>query len=294
MKSIKNSCVLVRCTVGKQSSSVRDDGLGYGIDAAHHSDRRTLVHKKIFKNSQRFKKVQSAYTGVYQYYVNNSLPWDNGSRIIPSHRVVDFMGEINQKKVTAQTALDEFINNYHQEVAEDMASAGNLLQSNDYPTPEQVRSRFYTGVSLSPVPGADDFRVIEGLDEADVENLISDARNEEQKRCEDAVKECWHRLYKVVNHMCDRLSEYGKGEKDRLHKSIVTNVTETVDVLRRLNITGDQALDDVLNEIQSELDSVDIEKFKAFKDEREQTVSKMNEIMSRMGFFQGVTDNNAQ
>ena len=80
-------------------------------------------------------------------------------------------------------------------------------------------------------------------------------------------------------------------EKDRLHKSIVTNVTETVDVLRRLNITGDQALDDVLNEIQSELDSVDIEKFKAFKDERQQTVSKMNEIMSRMGFFQGVTDN---
>ena len=74
--------------VDKQFSSVRDDGLGYGIDAAHHSDRRTLVHKKIFKNSQRFKKVQSAYTGVYQYYVNNSLPWDNGSRIIPSHRVV--------------------------------------------------------------------------------------------------------------------------------------------------------------------------------------------------------------
>ena len=83
-------------------------------------------------------------------------------------------------------------------------------------------------------------------------------------------------------------------EKDRLHKSIVTNVTETVDVLRRLNITGDQALDDVLNEIQSELDSVDIEKFKAFRDERQQTVAKMNEIMSRMGFFQGVTDNNAQ
>jgi len=289
MNSIKNKAVRVRVTVGKQSGYVRDDSMNRDLEGTYGASGRSVVHKKLFKTSKLFKEVQSAYTTLYNHYKDNSLPWEPGARVIPSTRVLDFANEISQLKMKAEAKLEQFIGNYSAEVAHDITESKGMMKQDDYPSTDELRHKFHVSAKFMPISDADDFRVVEGLDESDVENLVSEAREEIKAQQVEAAKEAWSKLYKVVSHMKDRVSSYGTQEKDRLHKSLITNIDDTITVLRKLNdVIGDTALSDVMDELERDVTgNADIDKLKAFKATRTETLNKVDEIMSKMKFFGG-------
>jgi hypothetical protein len=287
--SIKNKAVRVRVTVGKQSGYVRDDLMNRDLEGSYGAHGRSVVHKKLFKTSKLFKEVQSSYTSLYNHYKENSLPWEAGARVIPSARVLDFANEIGQLKSKAEEKLEQFITNYANEVQHDLSESNGMMKQEDYPSPDELRNKFHVTARFMPISDADDFRVVEGLDDSDVENLVEQAKQEIASQQVEAAKEAWGKLYKVVAHMKDRVSEYGNQEKDRLHKSLLTNINDTITVLRKLNdVIGDDALTNVMDELERDVTgNADIEKLKAFKATRTETVNKVDEIMSKMKFFGG-------
>ena len=52
------------------------------------------------------------------------------------------------------------------------------------------------------------------------------------------TEDLWKRMREVVSHMVDRLNE----PESRFHATLVTNVFDLVELLRRLNVNGDVEL----------------------------------------------------
>jgi len=63
------------------------------------------------------------------------------------------------------------------------------------------------------------------------------------------MTDLWLRLYKVVEHMVERLSK----TEHKFKNSLVTNITELCELLPKLNITDDINLNTALNEIKTKL-----------------------------------------
>jgi len=63
------------------------------------------------------------------------------------------------------------------------------------------------------------------------------------------MTDLWLRLYKVVEHMVERLSK----TEHKFKNSLVTNITELCELLPKLNITDDINLNTTLNEIRTKL-----------------------------------------
>jgi len=63
------------------------------------------------------------------------------------------------------------------------------------------------------------------------------------------TEDLWKRMREVVAHMVDRLNE----PESRFHGSLVTNVLDLVEILPRLNVSGDQDLNRFAEQIRQRL-----------------------------------------
>lgn len=286
--SLKNRAVRIKVVVGKPTGYVRDEELNDAVEKDYNTSNRSILHKRIFKKSRKFREVQSAYTNLYSYYKNNSLPWEDGARVIPSSDVLKVAAKIDQMKIDANAKLEGFLNNYHDEVQKDMQEANGMMRADDYLSPEELREKYKVEVKFMPIADHDDFRVVEGLEDSDVDKLVEDAKENLKQQQEQMARDTWNRLYKVVSHMKNRLSEYKGEENERLHKSLLTNITETIDILGGLNkVIGDSSLDQVMNELSRDVCPTDIEALKALPAKRKETINKVDEILNKMRFFGG-------
>jgi hypothetical protein len=75
-------------------------------------------------------------------------------------------------------------------------------------------------------------------------------------RGEGASRELWQRLYEAVSHMAERLQVYKVTEEGVEHPfrdSVVTNLVKLVDVLPKLNVTGDPELERLAAQVRASL-----------------------------------------
>lgn len=284
--SVRNNCVLVKVSIGKQSAYMTDKSLTKEIEDRFSTSGRGKVVKRLFKDNKSFAAVQAAYNKVYTEYTKNSLPWNEAFRVIKASEFTKFVNEIDDLASKAKAVLDKFVENYNDHVLNDQVASNGMTKMEDYPSKDELAESFYVKWSFSNIPDAEDFRVIEGLDPQEVDALVQKAVEAEKENMQVPVKESWNRLYKVTSHLKERLNEYKGTEGERLHKSLLTNVQECVDVLRRLNITEDSNLTAVMDELESNvLSSTQIDRLKIIEDERKETVSKVDDILNKMSVF---------
>lgn len=284
--SIKNHCILVKVSIGKQSAYVTDQDISDSVEKQYQTHGRLRSVKRLFKDCKEFKDVQAAYAAVYQHYVSRTLPWNEAYRVLPSKEFTKFVNKMDDMARDAQNKLDKFANNLSQHIADDLTKCGGLTKAEEYPTDSQLRDNFYVKWNFSSISDSNDFRVIEGLDEQEIETLVNKAKDSERSNLMAPVKESWNRLYKVTAHLRDRLQEYQGAEGERLHKSLVGNIQDCVSVLRTLNITNDSNLEAVMDELENNvLPDADIDRLKVLKTERDKTVQAVNAIMDKMAIF---------
>ncbi|MGB9488572.1 MAG: hypothetical protein WCD04_20960, partial [Terriglobia bacterium] len=83
---------------------------------------------------------------------------------------------------------------------------GGLFRSEDYPAPEELRSKFSFETKVMPLPDAGDFRVTLGDEEKErIKRQITAAV---EASLQVASRELWQRLYEAVSHLAERLRAY--------------------------------------------------------------------------------------
>ena len=118
----------------------------------------------------------------------------------------------------------------------------------------ELCSKFSFETKVMPLPDAGDFRVTLGDEEK--ERIKRQITTAVEASLQVASRDLWQRLYEAVSHLAERLSAYkvtGVGVEHPFRDTVVTNLVRLVDVLPKLNVTGDPELERLAAQVRASL-----------------------------------------
>jgi len=219
-------------------------------------------------------------TGVIrEKFAKNTLPWGvDGTRILPSANYLQFMQDFRKEKTEWQYLVQTFLDNYEYLVAEAKRWLGDLYDEKDYPSKQSIENKFSMDMGIFPVP-SNDFRVELSSDE--LTRIQEDLEARMTTVQQEAMNDCWHRLYKHVEHIAEKLSD----PKNIFRDSMVENARETCDLLTRLNVADDPNLEAMRQQVEAKLLGHHPDTLRNDPDVRQDAAEEARKIMDAMGAF---------
>lgn len=257
----------------------------------HQASARAGRYNKILVSKDALAKIKQLESQMRDYHYKHTMPWDdNGQRVLPATMYFDYTTETNRLIQEFCEAADDFCDNqYRGVVAKAQQDLGSLFDIGDYPTPAKVRSKFSAKVKVMNMPDADDFRV--QLGQGEVARIKAQIKQDELVNLASAMQEPWQRMYEAVAHMVERLRVYDNRKPDdkgagSFRDTLVTNIEELVDILPKLNLIGDVALDSMAKEIKDSL-VVAPQTLRDSANIRKNTMADAEAILSKMSGYMG-------
>ena len=245
---LQNSAMLANLNIRTWSARKLDRSVSAEVDVAH-SAQDGGRYNKLLINKTALDPLTKHAGKVREYHYATTLPWgDNGDRLLPAKQYMDYTAAMRSFKDESDKLTAKFVADYPTLVSDARTRLGTLYDAHDYPDVSDISGRFGLVVGFMPVPDAADFRVDVGAEALEeIKRSINASVNERQA---GAVKECWARLYDVVNKLVVMMEK----EKPIFRDSIIENVTGLIDMLPNLNITNDADLNTACSNVKFTMD----------------------------------------
>ena len=205
-------------------------------------------NKQLLHGAQKLEELRSLAGQIRQHFYKVTLPWsDEGFRLLPANFYFDLMARMREFESNFDAGVEAFLHVYPQYVEQVRPELNGLFHEEDYPSPEKLRAKFGVKLEVLPIPTGADFRVqMSAEEQARISREIDLSVRESLMR---GTEDLWKRMREVVAHMVDRLNE----PESRFHSSLVTNVLDLVEILPRLNVSGDADLNRLAEQIRQRL-----------------------------------------
>lgn len=276
--SITSSAVLVELNISVWTANKLDKG---ATDEVLVSNGATVadaaqVRKNLMAGTTARKAIADYAAGCRLWHNTRTLPWsDKGPRILPTSLFMDYKAELNMRRDTFMHMRKQFGVDYPALVQTAANYMGTLHNPADYPSTEEVMSKFDFRVVFSPVPESGDFRLDIPKQELDeVRRSYDDAFD---TRLAEAMRTPWDKLHDMLMGMSDKL---GLEEKTRWYDTFITNAQEMCGMLTHLNITKDPKLEAARRQLETALLGADLDDIKVNESTRAELKSKVDAILS--------------
>lgn len=238
-------------------------------------------NKSLLPMNDFLSNVHQKSTLIRKKYYANTLPWGiDGTQILPSANYLAFMNEFRKEKYEWQMIVNQFLAEYESLKYDAQRLLGNLYSDTDYPSKDEIASKFNMDMAIMPVPSGD-FRV--DIADEELARITSDVEARVQDAAQSAMDEAWNRLHERVQHMAEKLADPAAVFRDTL----VENTREICSVLSRLNFTDDPNLEAMRLEVEQSLTKHHPDALRNDPDLRRNKAAEANDIMKRMGAFMG-------
>lgn len=206
----------------------------------------------------KLKDLRSAYASARTTHYKLTLPWIanpqdgtrmQGPRLLPNMLFNRYITELSALRASAETKLDEFVNDYPGLVQRAMTNLAGLAQPGDYPTQDQIKTSFKFNFDFTPIPPTSAFP---NLPENALRALSRALDKRQQASALQAQSAMWERVREQVKHLADRLSDPDATFKE----ASVENVRELIVLLPGYNVTGDERALDIQDDIQNMLKGI--------------------------------------
>jgi hypothetical protein len=273
------------------------------IAALHRAQKDAGRYNKLLVPPEALKELNQIAGQARQDHYFLTLPWsDEGFRVLPGATYMEHAEKMRHHLARFEPAVNRFEAGFADLVAEqsrEHSRLGTLFNIDDYPgmslengklilaRPQELRSKFSFETDVKPLTDASDFRV--SLGEEDRQRIKRQIEASVQASLQVGTRDLWQRLYQVVRHMSDRLTEYNameKGKGRKLYDAWVSNIVEVVDVLPRLNITRDTELERMATEVRTSL-LVDPDELRKSESACGETAKAALAIAERMAAYMG-------
>ncbi len=284
--------------------------------SAHKVDQdateRTISDYQALEGAGRFnkklidkthlKKLRSIVQEARKYWHTITLPWGNeGSRILPGDKIFDFETKMREFEREFELAYTDLEANYLRIVDEQKTVLGNMYNSDDYPSINELRSKFSIKTEITGIESKDDIRL--NMTEPLVNRLKNQAAEEEKTKIIEATRDIYQRLMQHLSYMVERLEATKSDKKTndevytKFKNTTITNLMEILELVPSLNISRDPTLDQVAKDLSEKLsqnDPVDIRNSDTIRQDVVQTgKSAMQQLENKMKFL-FATQNNIQ
>ena len=230
--SLSSRAMLCSLSISVWSARKHDPEASEEIAQRHGAQPDAGRYHKVLLPKAALAEVQKIVSEARQDHYFMTLPWDdNGYRVLPAAAYMDHTERMRQLSNQFTPAIDTLTQQFGQLVEEAKVRLGGLFRSDDYPTPEELGSKFSFETKVMPLPNAGDFRVT--LGDGEKERIKRQITTAVEASLQVASLELWQRLYEAVSHLAERLRAYKMREEGVEHPfwdSLVTNLVKLVDV----------------------------------------------------------------
>ena len=244
------------------------------------------VNKHLLAGRTELDIIQQAVGRARQFVYDNTAPWsDSGLRLLPTVNFMKFTERMNEFEEEMEALVKAFVAIYPTLITAQALALGDMFKRDDYPTANEIMTKFSFRVNYMPVPSSGDFRVDVG-NQAQAE-LKARLEALTQERIDSAMADVRERLSTHLKRMSDRLTtDYvgGEAKQRRFHDTLVDGALELCDLTKSLNVTNDMALEEARKQLEQLLVGVtpaDLRKNEAI---RQDVKKNVDAILDKFNF----------
>lgn len=270
-------------TARKLDKSTTDEVVTNKNAAAKDAAR---VNKHLLAGRTELDTVQQMIGRARNYVYDHTLPWsDSGLRLLPTVNFVSFNERMSQFEEEFESLVASFIGIYPTLITAQALALGDMFKRDDYPTANEIMTKFAFRVGYLPVPTAGDFRI--DIGNAAQEELKEKLNRMAEERVDAAMRDIRARLGEHLKRMSDRLTtDYVQGEakQRRFHDSLVDGALELCDLTKALNVVGDPALETARRDLEQALLGVTPNELRKNEHIRQDTKKAVDAILNKFSF----------
>ena len=282
-KSLNEKAMLVRLNISQYTGKKKDKQATHTVETVHGVNDVGKFFKETIKRDV-LKEVQKVANEIRTFHYRNTLPWsDNGDRLLPVMNFEKYSEEMRIKRQQFEAVVETFCSQWDSLIDEARARLNGLFNENDYP--RNVRKKFGYDIHINPTPIGNDFRV--ELNSYEVERIQAEIESRVTEALNNAQNDLYKRLYEAIAHLVERLTT-----KDAVFRnSIIGNLVELVELIPRLNVTGDIQLDNIRKMVEEKLCHVEPDVLREDEQAKQETVKEANAILEALGGLYETNDN---
>jgi hypothetical protein len=257
MTTLTSKAMLAQLSVHMWTARRYDAAASEEIADIHEATGDAGRFNKLLLPKAHLRGLQSAVTALRAHHATNTLPWTiNGVGLLPATNYFAYMEQHRKLLAAFETAKADFLQGYDFARKAAQRDLGTLFQASDYPDQDALADRIGAELQVMPLPDAKDFRV--ALGDAEEARLRAEIEKSVEAAIDGAVRSLWQRVHDTVATMQTRLEAYKRDPATGkvsapFRDSLVGNMRELVDLLGRLNVTNDSALEAMRRRLDEKL-----------------------------------------
>ena len=280
--SIASSSMLVELNISVWTANKVDKTVTRQVTDDNSATSDAGQFRKNLTAGSSLRKELADYAASCRLRHNQlTMPWaDRGPRLLPTSLFFDYKAEMNGRQTYFEDKQEQFFRDYPRLLADAPKHLGALYDPEDYPSVEEVRSKFGFRLVFTPVPESGDFRL--DLPKQELEEMRRQYDAAFDSRLADAMREPWDKLHKTLSGMTKKLSDVEAapdGTVTRWHDTFIGNAAELCKMLTHLNLTKDPTLEQARRDLEKAIAGVDIDDVKEDPSVRTDLKDKLNGIL---------------
>lgn len=279
--SISSSAMLVEMNISVWTAAITDRNATTKVTDDANATADAGKFKKNLMAGTSVRKDIADYAALCRTWHNGrTLPWsDKGVRLLPTSMFFDYKTEVNARRDYFNAKLAKFLTEYPTLVTIAQRNLGGLSNAADYPSVDEIASKFAFKLVFSPVPEAGDFRLTAGS--VDMAELKAQYESAYEDRIGEAMKTSWNKLHNTLLGMSEKLAEPEGEASKQFRTTFVTNVKDMCALLTHLNITKDPELELARRDLERAISSVDIEDIRSDVGARTDLKAQVDAVLGR-------------
>lgn len=259
-KALQEAAMLAHVRISVWDSNKIDRAVMEQVKVHHNAkgDVGRLQKNTLAGVDGPLKLVRSAFAAVRVRHYELTLPWASdknaerktGARLLCHPLLGRYLTELGQLERVAHDTLEEFLPKYPAMVQGAASNLGSMYNPDEYPTADEIKSRFRIHRDFEPIPDGTCFK---GLPPAALERFSAHLAARQRAAVAQASEAMWTEAKDRIAHLIDRLED----QDTKFKEATVTAVRELTGLLPGWNINKDGRVDVIARDIEMMLAGVE-------------------------------------
>ena len=300
--SLASSAVLVSVDISVWSATKQDRGISDEVTTSKNADKSAGRYvKNLLANHPKHKAVVNYRQTIYNWLQRRTYRWNQSQQLLPSIDVPKFKQEYHEHELVFHSLVEALVNDYDGIVSDMAFKQGDMFNRADYPSEEQVKTKFSLNLYVSEVP-TNDFRCGIAKDIAD--DLFTTLSNQAQGIIDSIAQEQSERMVEVmesISHCCG-VDEYEvdvvnarsmtpmtkevRTKRRKIYDTTIQKALEMCESFKRFNLKNDSGLELARSSLEKVLNGVKAEDIRDSDAVRHHVKEGIDDILSKFGSFQ--------
>lgn len=229
------------------------------------------VRKSLIPSHTALATIQELHNNARKFLYENTFAWKfKGPRILTIENYESVISRLREFEAEFNIAVPEFLEQYDTIREDAKEKLGDLFDEADYPAVISLKEKFNFSISVDALPYAPHLLSL-GLSEAEVEKINKAHEDSLNSVLENATNEMWSKLQGRVVTMYDNLVN----PKSKVRESTLESLINVAELLPKINITNDERLNSVCDNILDMLVTESKQSLDVDPDKREKIALKL-------------------